>query len=175
MDRISRRQFVRGAAATTAAMTLGTPAVRGGKDGQVLRFVAEADLKILDPVWTTAYITRNHGYLVYDTLFGTDENSQVKPQMVDRTTVSPDGMKYTFTLRDGLRWHDGHPVVSEDCVESIKRWGKTNRFGQLLMASTGRIAPVDNKTFTLELAEPFGPVLDALGGQRPPFMMPARI
>ena len=98
-------------------------------------FVAQADLKVLDPVWTTAYITRNHSYLVYDTLFGTDENLQVQPQMIDRTTVSPDGMKYTFTLRDGLRWHDGQPVLSEDCVESLKRWGRSYRFGQLLMAA----------------------------------------
>ena len=107
MDRISRRKVVQGAA---AAVTLGAPSIHA-QQRQHLRFVAHADLKILDPVWTTAYITRNHGYLVYDTLFGTDENLQIKPQMVDRTAVSPDGMKYTFTLRDGLRWHDGQPVV----------------------------------------------------------------
>ncbi len=170
MDRISRRQVVRGAAAS-AAMALGAPSVRAQKGQQILRFVAEADLKVLDPVWTTAYITRNHSYLVYDTLFGTDENLRVKPQMVDRTTVSPDGMKYTFTLREGLRWHDGQAVLSEDCVESLKRWGKKDRFGQLLMAHTGKIAPIDKKTFTLELAERFGPVLEALGHQRPAFMM----
>ena len=176
MDRISRRQVVQGGAVAAAALTLGAPAVHAQKDPKTLRFVAEADLKILDPVWTTAYITRNHSYLVYDTLFGTDENFQVKPQMVDRTTVSSDGMKYTFTLRDGLRWHDGQPVLSEDCVESLKRWGKRDRFGQLLMAHTGKIAPVDKMSFTIELAEPFGPVLDALGKPgRPAFMMPARI
>jgi peptide/nickel transport system substrate-binding protein len=176
MDRISRRQVVRGAAAAGAAMTLGAPSVHAQKGRQTLRFVAEADLKIFDPVWTTAYITRNHSYLVYDTLFGTDENLGVKPQMVDQVTVSADGMKYTFTLRDGLRWHDGQPVLSEDCVESLKRWGKKNRFGQLLMAHTGKITSADKKTFTLELAERFGPVLDALGQPgRPPFMMPARI
>jgi peptide/nickel transport system substrate-binding protein len=175
MERLSRRQVVRGATATLA--TLGAPAVHAQKDGRTLRFVAEADLRVLDPVWTTAYITRNHGSLVYDTLFGTDENLQIKPQMVDRTTVSADGMKYTFRLRDGLRWHDGQPVLSEDCVESLKRWGKKDRSGQLLMAHTGKIAPVDKKTFTLELAERFGPVLDALGktGGNVPFMMPARI
>jgi peptide/nickel transport system substrate-binding protein len=177
MSRLSRRRLLGGAVATTAAMTLGAPSVHAQKRGGTLRFVAEADLKILDPVWTTAYITRNHGYLVYDTLFGTDENSRIKPQMVDRATVSPDGMKYTFTLRDGLRWHDGQPVLSEDCVESLKRWGKKDRFGQLLMAHTGKIAPVDKKTFTLELAERFGLVLDALGkpSSNVPFMMPARI
>jgi peptide/nickel transport system substrate-binding protein len=175
MNRVSRRQVVRSAAMSAATTALGIPSVRAQKSQQTLRFVAQADLKILDPVWTTAYITRNHAYLVYDTLFGTDENLVIRPQMVNRTAVSQDGMKYTFTLRDGLRWHDKHPVTAEDCVESIKRWGKTNRFGQLLMANTGRIAPVDNNTFTLELAQPFGLVLDALGGQRPPFMMPARI
>src|SRR6266404_1198774 len=177
MSRLSRRQLLGGTVATAAAVTLGAPSVHAQKDRQTLRFVAEADLKILDPIWTTAYITRNHGYLVYDTLFGTDENHRVKPQMVDRATVSPDGMKYTFALRDGLRWHDGQPVLSEDCVESLKRWGKKDRFGQLLMAHTGKIAPVDKKTFTLELEEPFGFVLEALGkpSSNVPFMMPARI
>jgi peptide/nickel transport system substrate-binding protein len=169
MDDISRRKVVRGGAAAAAIM-LGAPSLRAQQSQSTLRFAAHADLKILDPVWTTAYITRNHGYLVYDTLFGTDENLQIKPQMVDRVTVSPEGMKYTFTLRDGLRWHDGQPVLSEDCVESLKRWGRVYRFGQLLMAHTAKIAPVDKKTFTLELAERFGPVLDALGSQRPPFM-----
>jgi peptide/nickel transport system substrate-binding protein len=128
MDRMSRRQIVKGAAAT-AAMTLGAPSVRAQKDKQILRFGAEADLRILDPVWTTAYITRNHGYLVYDTLFGTDEMLRIKPQMVDRTVVSSDGLKYAFRLREGLRWHDGKPVLSEDCVESLKRWGKKDRLG----------------------------------------------
>src|SRR6201982_1048949 len=174
MGRISRRQLVQG---TAAAFALCAPSVKAQNSEQVLRFVAEADLKILDPIWTTAYITRNHGYLVYDTLFGTDENFRVKPQMVDRVTVSPDGMKYMFTLRDGLRWHDGQPVLAEDCVESLKRWGKKDRFGQLLMAHTGKIAPVDKKQFTLDLAERFGSVLDALGksSNNVPFMMPARI
>jgi peptide/nickel transport system substrate-binding protein len=160
MDKISRRQLLRGTAA--AAATFGAPSVRAQNDQQILRFVAEADLKVLDPVWTTAYITRNHGYLVYDTLFGSDDNLRIRPQMVDQTVISPDGMKYSFTLRDGLRWHDGKPVLSEDCVESLKRWRKKDRLGQLLTAHTGKITPVDSKTFTLQLAEPFGLVLDAL-------------
>jgi ABC-type transport system substrate-binding protein len=132
MSRLSRRQVLAGMGATVAVNALSAPAVHAQKRGGTLRFVAEADLKIVDPVWTTAYITRNHSYLVYDTLFGMDEHHQVKPQMVDRTTVSANGMKYTFTLRDGLRWHDGQPVHPEDCVESLKRWGKRDRFGQLL-------------------------------------------
>ena len=120
MDRITRRQAIRGAAWAAGAMTLGAPVVHA-QNRQTLRLVAEADLKTLDPVWTTAYIARNHSFLVYDTLFGMDENLQIKPQMVERTTVSPDGLRYSFTLRDELRWHDGKSVLSEDCVESLKR------------------------------------------------------
>ncbi len=177
MSRLSRRQFLAGSTAAAATLALGAPYVHAQKRGGTMRFVAQADLKILDPVWTTAYITRNHSYLVYDTLFGTDEKLQVKPQMVDRYTVSNNGMKYAFTLRDGLKWHDGQPVVAEDCVVSLKRWGTKDRFGRLLMAHTAKIAPVDRKTFTLELAEPFGSVLEALGkpSSNVPFMMPARI
>ena len=177
MSRLSRRRLLGSAVATAAAVTLGAPSVHAQKRVQTVRFVAQADLKIVDPVWTTAYITRNHGYLVYDTLFGTDDSLRIKPQMVDHATVSADGMKYTFTLRDGLRWHDGQPVRSEDCVESLKRWGKKDRFGRLLMAHTAKIEPVDQKTFTLSLAERFALVLDALGkpSTNVPFMMPARI
>jgi peptide/nickel transport system substrate-binding protein len=124
MKRLSRRQVLGGAAATAATIALDVPAIHAKKSAGTIRFVAQADLKVLDPVWTTGYITRNHGYLVYDTLFGTDERQQVKPQMVDHSTVSADGMKYTFTLRDGLRWHDGQPVRSEDCVESLQALGQ---------------------------------------------------
>lgn len=178
MSQLSRRHFLAGTAATAAAATTrAAPRAHAQKRGGTLRFVAQADLKILDPVWTTAYITRNHSYLVYDTLFGTDEKLQVRPQMVEKHSVSPNGMKYTFTLRDGLKWHDGKPVVAEDCVESLKRWGQKDRFGRLLMAHTAGIAAVDSKTFTLDLGERFGPVLEALGkpSSNVPFMMPARI
>ena len=97
-----------------------------------LRVVPHSDLKIVDPIWTTAYITRNHGYLVYDTLFSTDAQGNVKPQMVDRWTVSPDQLTWTFTLRDGLVFHDDKPVTSEDVIASLKRWSAKDALGQKL-------------------------------------------
>src|SRR5262245_30604336 len=178
MRRLSRRQIIGGAAATAAAAVLHAPSVHEQKGRRVLRFAPQgSDLAVVDPVWNTAYVTRNHGYLVYDTLFGTDENPQIKPQMVEQFSVSANGMKYTFRLRDGLRSHDGQAVQSEDCVDAVQRWGKKDRFGQLLMAHTARIVPLDLKPFTLERGARFGPVLDALGkpGSNVPFMMPARI
>ena len=100
--------------------------------GKLLKFVPEADLRSLDPIWTTAYITRNHGYMVYDVLFATDANFKVQPQMVDKYEVSKDNLTYTFTLRDGLKFHDGAPVRSADCIASIERWAKRDVFGQRL-------------------------------------------
>ena len=131
--------------------------------GGTLTIIPHADLKNTDPIWTTAYITRNHGYMIYDTLFSLDEKFQPQPQMVDTWNVSADGLKYTFTLRAGLKWHDGAPVRAADCVASIKRWGKRDGMGQKLMDLTASLDVVDDRTFTLTLKEPYGLVLQSLG------------
>ena len=88
-----------------------------------------SDVKILDPIWTTAYIVRNHGYMVYDTLLAVDDKLAIKPQMLEGWKVSDDKLTYTFTLRDGLKFHDGQPVTAEDCIASIKRWARARRHG----------------------------------------------
>src|SRR5262249_34449299 len=165
---MNRRAFLAGTAATAAAMatplggsTQMTASAQAPKKGGTLRFVPIGDLKILDPIWTTAYITRDHGYMVYDTLFANDANLQPRPQMVDKYTVSRDRMKWSFTLRDGLRFHDGAPVTAEDCVASLQRWGKRDALGRMLLAAIGKLQATDPKTFVLELKSPFGIVLEA--------------
>ena len=144
---------------------------------KVLKFIPQADLRILDPITTTAYITRNHGYMVYDTLFATDANFRVQPQMVDKYEVSADNLTYTFTLRDGLKFHDGQPVRSADCIASIERWAKRDALGQKLAEATESWKAVSDKTFTLKLKRPFSLVLDALAkpSSNVPFIMPERI
>src|SRR5499426_2347739 len=112
-----------------------------------LRVVMHSDLKIIDPIWTTAYIVRNHGYMVYDTLFAMDAKGEIKPQMVDKYDVSKDQLTYTLSLRDGLQWHDGKPVTAEDCVASIKRWAAKDSMGQKMMASVIDLEVVNPKTF----------------------------
>jgi len=176
MSDLSRRAFLAGTAAAVAASSA-APSVHAQKRGGTLRFVPHADLKILDPIWTTAYITRNHGYMIFDTLFALDGNLKLQPQMVDKYSESKDHMKYSFTLRDGLTFHDGQPVTADDCVASLKRWGAKDAVGRLLMAATAKMAPVDKKTFVIELESPFGLVLDALGkpSASPSFIMPARL
>ncbi len=142
-----------------------------------LRVVNHSDLKILDPVWTTAYIVRNHGYMIYDTLFAMDGNLQVKPQMVDKWTTSADKLTWTFTLRDGLEWHDGKPVTAEDCVASIKRWAAKDSMGQKLMGVVTDLSAPDARTIRMVLKQPYGMVLESLGksSSNVPFMMPKQV
>ena len=144
---------------------------------KTLRVVMHSDLKIVDPIWTTAYITRNHGYMIYDTLFGMDAKGEIKPQMIDKYDVSADKLTHTFTLRDGLEWHDGQPVTAEDCVASIKRWGAKDSMGQKLMSFVASLTAKDAKTFEMKVKEPTGLVLLALGkpSSNVPFMMPKRV
>jgi peptide/nickel transport system substrate-binding protein len=156
------------AVAAVAAAMLGSANAE-----KVLRVVPHADLKNVDPIWTTAYITRNHGYMVYDTLFAADANGEIHPQMVGDYSVSDDGLTYTFTLRDGLKWHDGDPVTAADCVASIMRWSKRDGMGQKLADFTADLSATGDKTFVLTLKEPYGLVLDSLGkiSSNTPFMM----
>src|SRR5436190_13052155 len=142
-----------------------------------LRFIPQADLRSLDPIWTTAYVTRNFGYLVYDTLFALDKEFKPQPQMVDKWTVSDDKLTYGFTLRDGLKWHDGQPVRAADCIASIERWAKRDQFGQKMMEAVGSIKADDDKSFTIALKAPFPLLISALGklSSNVPFMMPERL
>src|SRR5574343_433119 len=156
---------------------MGTSGVQAQNPGKTLRVVPHSNITILDPIWTTAFVTRNHGYMIYDTLFGTDLAGKVKPQMVDKWSVSKDSLTWTFTLRDGLEFHDGKPVTSEDVVASLKRWASRDSFGGVMARSVESYATPDAKTFVIKLNKPFGVMLDALGkpSSNVPFIMPARI
>src|SRR6516225_1932438 len=125
--------------AAAAALAAGLLPFTGSAENapKTLRFIPQADLRSVDPIWTTAYVTRNFGYLVFDTLFSLDKDFKPQPQMVDRWTVSDDKLTYSFTLRPGLKWHDGQPVRAIDCVASIERWGKRDALGQKLMEAVG--------------------------------------
>src|ERR671938_315789 len=147
------------------------------QDKKTHRVVMHSGLRITDPIAFTAYITRDHGYMIYDTLFAVNEKFEIKPQMVKDWKVSDDKLTYTFTLRDGLKFHDGKPVTSEDVVASLQRWGKRDNMGQKLMDFTKELAPVDDKSFRLVLKEPCGFVLQSLGkpSSNVPFIMPKRM
>lgn len=143
----------------------------------VLRMVPQADLKVLDPIWTTAFVTRDHGYMIYDTLFGFNEQGEVKPQMVETYESDPEGLNWTLKLRDGLVFHDGQAVTSADVVQSLKRWAQRDGLGQKMFAMLDNIEAPDARTIRLHFKQPFGMVLEALGkpSSSPPFIMPKRV
>jgi peptide/nickel transport system substrate-binding protein len=178
MFHISRRKLLKFLGVAPPALALSSawikPAAAAGK--KTISAVMHSDLRIIDPLFTTAYITRDHGYMVYDTLLATDSNFKVQPQMAD-WKVSDDKLTYTFTLRDGLKWHDGPPVTAEDCAASLKRWGKNDNMGQKLMDFTASIEAADAKTIVLKLKEPYGLVLESIAkpSSYVPFMMPKRL
>jgi peptide/nickel transport system substrate-binding protein len=143
----------------------------------VLRLRLNGDVNTLDPIATTNFTIRNAAYLMYDTLFALDADYQVQPQMARSANVSDDGLTYTITLRDGLKFHDGSPVTAADAVASIKRWGSVDGLGKILFSKLTAIEASDDKTLVLTLTEPWGLVLDALGkiSSNVPVIMPAEL
>jgi peptide/nickel transport system substrate-binding protein len=164
-------------AALAAPALLARPAAAQPDPRKIIRSVPIGDLRALDPIWTTAYITRNHGYLVWDTLFALDARNRPQPQMVGAHEVSGDGLTWTFQLRPGLMWHDDTPVRAADCVASIRRWAARDGMGRALASVIASLDAVDERTFRLRLSRPVGFVLDALGkiDSNVPFMMPERL
>ena len=144
---------------------------------KVMRAVPQLEVRILDPFVNTNYGTRNHGHLIYETLFSLDAKRQPKPQMVGDWSLSDDKLTWRFTLREGLRWHDGKPVTAADCVASLKRFIRKDGLGSKLAAAMETLSAEGETTIVLKLREPFALVLDALAKPSgyAPFMLPERV
>jgi peptide/nickel transport system substrate-binding protein len=173
---ITRREFA--IAAGAASLTgFGVSGRARAADEKTLRFIPQSDLRVLDPIWTTAYVTRNHGYMVFDTLFALDSKFKPHPQMVGDFSVSPDKLLYSFALRDGLKFHDGQPVRGADCVASLRRWMARDSLGQTLATVIDEMTGGDDKNFTIRLKEPFALLIDGIAkvSSLAPFIMPERL
>src|SRR5713226_2964075 len=169
---MNRREFL-----AAASVSLAMPAVARGQSSQVLTVIPQADLAVLDPVWTTSYQTRDHGFLVFDTLFGVDASYRAQPQMLEGSTSEDDGRLWRLTLRPDLSFHDGSKVLARDCVASIKRWGARDSYGQALIAASNEILADDDKTIVFRMKRPFPLLPDALGKPPPSIcaIMPERL
>ncbi|MFZ6764690.1 ABC transporter substrate-binding protein [Pseudoroseomonas sp. WGS1072] len=174
---MDRRSLLAGAAATAVAASLPRPALSQPASARLLRYVPQADLTVTDPVLTTAYITRTHGLMIYDQLYGLDAQLRPQPQMVEGHSVEEDGRRWTFRLREGLLFHDGEPVRGRDCIASIRRWAQRDSLGQALMARTDEMSAPDDRSFVIRLKRPYGAMLDTLAKVGPPalLIMPERL
>ncbi len=169
---IRRRHILVAGAALAAPVRIASAQAQRAR---TLRFVPHASLTSLDPVWTTAWITRWHAYAVYDTLFSIGADLVPKPQMAAGQVTEDDGKRITITLREGLRFHDGEKVRAQDAVASIKRWAKRDGFGQTMMESVAEIAALDDSRLQIRLHRRFPLVLDAMAKLAPVFVMPERL
>lgn len=173
---MKRRSFIQAGAAGVAAASLPRFAIAQAANAKVLRFVPQANLTVLDPIFTTAAVTANHGWLVFDTLFGVNKAQQAKPQMAEGYTVSDDGRTYLIKLRDGLKWHDGEPVRAQDCAPSLARWSARDTFGQSVAKAVDSWTAQDDKTIKVTLKKKFPLLIDAMAAPTGScFMMPERL
>ncbi|WP_421991293.1 ABC transporter substrate-binding protein [Roseococcus sp.] len=170
---ITRRDIMKLAPATALPL----PALGQDMRARTLRFVPSTDLVSLDPVLSTALVAVQHGYHVFDTLYGVDGQNRPQPQMAEGHQVSDDGRVWTIRLRDGLRWHDGEPVRARDCAASLDRWSKRDTYGRILGAAVEAYETPDDRTLRIRLKRPFPRLLDAIGKPHssPAFMMPERL
>lgn len=173
---MKRRTFL-AAGAAAAAATLPRFSIAQPANARVLRFVPQANLTVLDPIITTAAVTANHGWMVWDTLFGVNAAQQPKPQMAEGYTVSDDGRTWLIKLRDGLKWHDGEPVRAQDCAPSLARWAARDTFGQTVAKVVDEWGVADDKTIKVTLKRPFPLLADAIAkpDAQIAFMMPERL
>src|SRR5258708_17798243 len=169
---MKRRDMLKSALAGAAA--LAAPRIVRAEGQTTINFVPHADLASLDPVWTTADITRNFSLAVYDTRYGFDAEFKVQPQMVAGEGASDDGNEWNLTVRDGLKFHDGTPVLARDCVATIKRFGQRDPMGTALIARTDEISAASDKTIRIRLKKPF-PLLTYALAQVYCAIMPERL
>ena len=170
---MKRRTLLKGAAATLPSRF----AIAQPDSSRVLRFVPQANLSLLDPIFTTAQGTVNHGWAIYDLLFGIDGKLQPKPQMAEGYTLSDDGRTYLIRLRDGLKWHNGEPVRAQDCAPSLARWAARETIGQTVWQYVDTCTAQDDRTMKIVLKRPIGIFIEAIarGGASVAFMMPEHI
>ena len=174
--RITRRQALQTGAATAALPLARIHAATAGAN-RVLRYTFMGDIPALDPHWTSSGAVSVHAFAAFDMLFGMTGDYQASPQMVEGHKVEADGKRWTLTLREGLKFHDGEPVLARDCAASIRRWGQRNPFGQALLAATDDVSAADDRKIAFRLKKPFPRLPDALGTTTPPIpaMMPERL
>jgi peptide/nickel transport system substrate-binding protein len=172
-----RRSFLQAGAAGIAAAALPRVSIAQPANARVLRFVPQSNLTLLDPIITTAAVTANHAWMVWDTLFGVNAAQEAKPQMAEGFTVSDDGRTYLIKLRAGLKWHDGEPVRAQDCAPSLARWAARDTFGQTIAKVVDEWGTADDRTIKVTLKRPFPLLIDAIAkpDAQIAFMMPERI
>ncbi|MCC6719515.1 MAG: ABC transporter substrate-binding protein [Acetobacteraceae bacterium] len=151
---MKRRTFL------AAGAALAAPRISRAQNRSIVRFVPQADLAMLDPVFATALVTRTHGFMVYDQLYGLDDSFTPQPQLVEGHVIENDGKTWKMTIREGAKFHDGTPVLARDAIASVKRWWAIDPFGQNIRSVTDELSAPSDRVIQFRLKKPF-PMLTA--------------
>ena len=160
---MQRRTFLKTSIAGAAA--LAAPRLAGAQSARTLKYVPYQDLSLLDPVQSPAGATLQHACMVFDSLYAMDEKYVAQPQMAEGHVVENDGKTWKITLREGLRFHDGTPVLAKDVVASLKRWGQRDSLGLTLMSLTEELSAPSDRVVQFRLKKPFPMLPDAVMGK----------
>jgi len=174
---MKRRDVLKGGAAAAAAMLSRLSSARAqSAPGSVLRYVPSANLTLIDPIWSTAYVSLCHGYAVFDAPFAADAKQNPRPQMLEGHEISSDGRSWSLRLRKGLAFHDGEPVRASDCAASFARWAARQSTGQVIGAFVDSWSATDDQTIRVELKQPLPTFAYLMANSVfPPFVMPERL
>jgi peptide/nickel transport system substrate-binding protein len=170
---MKRREFLAG----SVGFSLAAPAVRAASRPDVLKFVPQADIALLDPHFASALVTRNYAYMVYDTLYGVDDAARPRPQMAAGHVVEDDGKTWKITLRPDLRFHDGEKVLARDAVASLKRWAKRDVYAISVFGQVEELSALSDDVLQFRLKRPFRLLADLLAKPTPyaSAIMPERL
>ncbi len=172
-----RRDLLAGAALAATASALPRASFAQPAAARTLKYVPHANPGNIDPFTNTAFVARDHAFLVFDQLYGMNERFEPVPQMVQGHVVENNGLLWRFTLREGLKFHDGTPVRGRDCVASINRWGRRDAFGQELIARVAEMKEESDRVFSIRLNRPFPKMIEAFSKVTTSclFVMPERL
>src|SRR5712691_62152 len=157
---MTRRGWSAGVFALSVALLAGAAAAaEEPRAGGVLKAAMIGEPPSLDLHWTTAVITQQITWHVYETLYTYDRSFTPAPMLAEGHTVADGGRRYTIRLRRGVRFHNGKEMTSADVVASLNRWGRMAGTGKAIFKNVEAVEAKDPYTIVIHMKLPSGVLL----------------
>jgi peptide/nickel transport system substrate-binding protein len=151
------------------------PAAGEPKRGGTLKWAIIGEPPALDPQFTTATVTADIGWHLWEGLFTVGANQGPKLDLLEKYEPSADGKKVTMALRKGVQFHNGRELTSADVVASLKRYGEITARGKGFFTELEAMDAPDTYTVTMSFKQPRSGVLPIFLSRREALIMPAEL